>query len=141
MQWCPVIVTIVARLKFQKCSSLWYNPESERWIFGWSTCFSLLLANIFVVAPIHLQTSSLSLKSVLPNLPNYLIDTEAPLTQSCSVGKETFDLTVKVRTFWEAHIIWKNLPHGFDMTVNQLIWQNHEDDFFKFCVFLEKSEL
>ena len=23
--------------------------------------------------------------------------------------------TVKVRTFWEAHIIWKNLPVGFDV--------------------------
>ena len=22
---------------------------------------------------------------------------------------------VKVWTFWEAHIIWKNLPHGFDV--------------------------
>ena len=49
---------------------------------------------------------------------------------------------VKVRTFWEAHIIWKNLPHGFDANlVNQLICQNHEEDFFKFCVFLRKSEL
>ena len=45
----------------------------------------------------------------------------------------------KVRTFWEAHMIWKNLPHGFD--VDQLICQNHEEDFFKFCVFLRKSEL
>ena len=29
-----------------------------------------------------------------------------------------FDLEekkVKVQTFWEAHIIWKNLPHGFDV--------------------------
>ena len=22
---------------------------------------------------------------------------------------------IKVRTFWEAHIIWKNLPHDFDV--------------------------
>ena len=24
-------------------------------------------------------------------------------------------ISCKVRTFWEAHIIWKNLPHGFDV--------------------------
>ena len=48
----------------------------------------------------------------------------------------------KVWTFWEAHIIWKNLPHGFDVYwVNQLICQNHKEDFFIFCVFLRKSEL
>ena len=64
----------------------WYNPESERWIFGWSTCFSLLLANIFVVAPIHLQTSSLSLKYFLPNL-TILIDTEAHSTLVHFVSK------------------------------------------------------
>jgi hypothetical protein len=23
--------------------------------------------------------------------------------------------SVKVQTFWEAHMIWKNLPHGFDV--------------------------
>ena len=44
-------------------------------------------------------------------------------------------LWCKVRTFWEAHIIWKNLSHG------RLICQNHEEDFFKFCVFLRKSKL
>ena len=48
----------------------------------------------------------------------------------------------KVQTFWEAHIIWKKFPHGFDVyEVKQLIYQNHEEDFFKSCVFLWKSEL
>ena len=42
----------------------------------------------------------------------------------------------KVRTFWETHKIWKNLPHGFDESAN-----NHEEDFFKLCVLLKKSEL
>ena len=38
----------------------------------------------------------------------------------------------KVRTFWEAHKFWKNLPYGFDVyLVNQLICQNHKEDFFK----------
>ena len=41
-------------------------------------------------------------------------------------------LYVKVRTLREAHIILKNL---------QLICQNHEEDFFKFCVLFRKSEL
>ena len=51
-------------------------------------------------------------------------------------------ITYKVRTFWKAHIIWKNLPYGFDVyKVNQLICQNHKADFFKFCVFLRKSKL
>ena len=32
----------------------------------------------------------------------------------------------KVWTFWEGHIIWKNIPHGYDVyQVNQLICQNH----------------
>ena len=48
----------------------------------------------------------------------------------------------KVRTFWEAHIIWKNLPHGFDKSADLLSKrQNPEEDFFKLCVLLKKSEL
>ena len=30
-------------------------------------------------------------------------------------GDSSKELDGKVRTFWEAHIIWKNLPHGFDV--------------------------
>ena len=38
--------------------------------------------------------------------------------------------------------VWKSLLHGFDVyLVNQLICQNHEEDFFKLCVLLKKSEL
>ena len=38
----------------------------------------------------------------------------------------------KVRTFWEAHKFWKKNPHGFDVyLVNQLVCQNHEEDFFQ----------
>ena len=49
---------------------------------------------------------------------------------------------VKVRTFWETHKIWKNLPHGFDKSADLLSKrQNHEEDFFKLCVLLKKSEL
>ena len=48
----------------------------------------------------------------------------------------------KVRTFWEAHIIWKNLPHGFDVCyIKSADLSKHEEEFFKFCVFLRKSEL
>ena len=50
--------------------------------------------------------------------------------------------TIKVRTFWETHKIWKNLPHGFDKSADLLSKrQNHEEDFFKLCVLLKKSEL
>ena len=50
--------------------------------------------------------------------------------------------TCKVRTFWETHKIWKNLPHGFDKSADLLSkCQNHEEDFFKLCVLLKKSEL
>ena len=36
----------------------------------------------------------------------------------------------------------KNLPHGFDKSADLLSKrQNHEEDFFKLCVFLRKSEL
>ena len=49
---------------------------------------------------------------------------------------------IKVRTFWETHKIWKNLPHGFDKSADLLSkCQNHEKDFFKLCVLLKKSEL
>ena len=48
----------------------------------------------------------------------------------------------KVRTFWETHKIWKNLPHGFDNSADLLSErQNQEEDFFKLCVLLKKSEL
>ena len=48
----------------------------------------------------------------------------------------------KVRTFWETHKIWKNLPDGFDKSADLLSKrQNHEEDFFKLCVLLKKSEL
>ena len=29
-------------------------------------------------------------------------------------------IIIKVRTFWEAHIIWKNLPHGFVKTMRKI---------------------
>ena len=36
----------------------------------------------------------------------------------------------------------KNLPHGFDKSADLLNKrQNHEEDFFKGCVLLRKSEL
>ena len=50
--------------------------------------------------------------------------------------------TVKVRIFWEALKIWKNLPRGFEKSADLLSKrQNHEEDFFKNCVLLRKSEL
>jgi len=99
---------------------------------------------------------------------------------ACQKSKKPMSGQVKVRTFWEAHIIWKNLPHGLTFTkgqikpkadwraidspkkqtkefgffaitvrkylkleisINQLICQNHDEDLIKFCVFLRKSEL
>ena len=51
-------------------------------------------------------------------------------------------LLFKVRTFWETHKIWKNLPPGFDKSADLLSKrQNHEEDFFKLCVLLKKFEL
>ena len=48
----------------------------------------------------------------------------------------------KVRTFWETHKIWKNLPHGFDKSADVLSKrQNQEEDLFKLCVLLKKSKL
>ena len=36
----------------------------------------------------------------------------------------------------------KNLPHGFDKSVDLLSKrQNHEEDFFKLCVLFKKSEI
>ena len=36
----------------------------------------------------------------------------------------------------------KNLPHGFEKSADLLSrCQNHEEDFFKICVLLRKSEL
>ena len=50
--------------------------------------------------------------------------------------------TSKVQTFGETHKIWKNHPDGFDKSADLLSKrQNHEEDFFKFCVLLKKSEL
>ena len=55
--------------------------------------------------------------------------------------KKIFE-ALKVRTFWEAHIVWKNLPHGFDKSADILTKrQNHNEDFFKLCVLLKKSGL
>ena len=49
---------------------------------------------------------------------------------------------IKVRCFWETHKIKKNLPHGFDKPADLLSkYQNHEEDFFKVCVLLKKSDL
>ena len=49
---------------------------------------------------------------------------------------------VEVGTFWETHKIWKNLHHGFDKSADLLSKrQNYEEDFFKLCVLLKKSEL
>jgi hypothetical protein len=51
-------------------------------------------------------------------------------------------VALKVRTFWETPKIWKNLPHGFGKSADLLSKrQNHEEDFFKLCVLLKKSEL
>ena len=48
----------------------------------------------------------------------------------------------KVRTFWETHNIWKKIPHGFDKSADLISKrQNHEEDFFKLCVLLKKSNL
>ena len=45
----------------------------------------------------------------------------------------------KVKTLWEDHKIWKKSPSCFDKyLVNQLIWQNKREIFFKF--FLAFSE-
>ena len=61
---------------------------------------------------------------------------------SVSIKSARGNFVVKVRTFWETHKIWKNLPHGFDKSADLLSKrQNHEEDIFKLCVLLRKSEL
>ena len=47
-------------------------------------------------------------------------------------------LIIKVRTFWETHKIWKNLPHGKSADLLSKC-QNHEEDFFKLRELLKKS--
>ena len=47
----------------------------------------------------------------------------------------------KVRTFWEALKIWKNLPYGFDKSADLLSERQLYEIFFKICVLLRKSEL
>ena len=51
----------------------------------------------------------------------------------CSLKTKTSSKS-KVRTFWEAHKNLHNPPHASKRP-------NHEEDFFKFCVLLRKSEL
>ena len=66
------------------------------------------------------------------------------LSYTAGIINVWFDLNtvIKVRTFWETHKIWKNLPHGFDKSADLLSkHQNHEEDFFKLCVLLKKSVL
>ena len=46
----------------------------------------------------------------------------------------------KVQTFWEAHKNLRNLPHALDIYLSSKR-PKHEEDFFKFCVFLRKFEL
>ena len=42
----------------------------------------------------------------------------------------------------EKHKKFENLPHGFDKSADLLSkLQNHEEDFFKLCVLLKKTEL
>ena len=39
---------------------------------------------------------------------------------------------IKVRTIWETHKIWKNIPCGFDKSADLLSKRrNHEEDFFQ----------
>ena len=47
----------------------------------------------------------------------------------------------KVRTFWETHKIWKNLPHGFDKSADLLSKrQNHVEDFFQIMCASQKVQ-
>ena len=63
-------------------------------------------------------------------------------TKKKKFHNNTYCMLNKVRTSWETHKIWKNLPHGFDKSADLLSKrQNHEEDFFKLCVLLKKSEL
>ena len=64
-----------------------------------------------------------------------LINSKALLSSHLTVLK--FGLSEKHTKFEK-----KNLPHGFDKSTDLLSKrQNHEEDFFKFCVLLKKSEL
>ena len=46
----------------------------------------------------------------------------------------------KVRTFWETHRIWKNLPHGFDKSADLPSKnQNHEERYFSNYVCFSES--
>ena len=59
--------------------------------------------------------------------------------RSVSIKKNSSNHKAKVRTFWEAHKIWKNLPHGLYIYLVNV--QTTRKIFFKFCVLLRKSEL
>ena len=52
-----------------------------------------------------------------------------------SISKKTIKVipfSVKVRTFWKTHNIWKNLPDGYGKSADLLSKrQNHEEDFFQ----------
>ena len=49
-------------------------------------------------------------------------------------------ISVKVRTFWATHKVWKNLPHGFEKSADLLSKrQNHDEDFFSNYVCFSKS--
>ena len=54
-------------------------------------------------------------------------------------GKILYEFCYKVRTFWEAHKIWKKSSSCFWRLLSKCT--NHEEDFFKLCVLLRKSEL
>ena len=65
---------------------------------------------------------------------NLKISTKVWNDQSTTLKK--FELSEKHTKFE------KNLPHGFDKWADLLSKrQNHEEDFFKLCVLLKKSEL
>ena len=52
-----------------------------------------------------------------------------------AIPKPMFVLN-KVRTFWEAHKIWKNLPHGLDVYYVSKR-PKHGEDFANSCVLLK----
>ena len=66
--------------------------HSKSFIFGVSTCTA---KNLFISLLHHWTGVNPSVNS--SKLHMYVVD------------------LFKVRTFWEAHKIWKNLPHGFDV--------------------------
>ena len=106
----------------------------------WHIIFKLYIHNFLISVSIPMK-AEYSNRNYPHNEWNYFIWVRTAKIRMNTVQISHFNC-VKVRTFWETHKIWKNLPHDFDKSADLLSkLQNHEEDFFKLCLLLKKSVL